>query len=209
MRGGGKRAKGWGKRGTDVGLDMWKGRRCKAMIMVMDEGEDACWWLRPKEENTHTDCSCALGHLDSATCMEKKKKKILPCTRAPDTTDTCTVLFLQWKDGMSQWKSGRNHSGVMMWVQQWKFGVMQMLLCLEMQQCATLRSLCAQACSGGLFWALKMAIIACWANKQMTHWSALSACSIPEGSYLTVGAIKAAEWKAQWGERQESQKTLK
>lgn len=37
------------------------------------------------------------AHWDIWTLLHvwKKKKKILPCTRAPDTTDTCTVLFLQ------------------------------------------------------------------------------------------------------------------
>lgn len=79
----GKRAKGWGKRGTDVGLKMWKGRRCKAAIMVMDEGVDAGWWLCPKEENVYRDCSCAHERVESATCV---KEIILLCTRTPDAT---------------------------------------------------------------------------------------------------------------------------
>lgn len=179
---------------------MCKSRRCKAM---MDEGDDAAWWLRPKEEDAHTNCSFAQGHVDSDTRTKKKK--------SPDTNDTCTFLFLQWKDGMSQRKSGRNHSAVMMRVQQWNFGVIQMLFCLERQQRVMDLGVEEFVCTSVSQWPVLGINNGrhCLMSKQMTHWSALSACSNPEGSYLTVGAIKAAEWTAQWGERQESQMSLK
>lgn len=119
---------------------MWKGRRCKAAIMVMDEGDDAGWWLCPKEESVYGDCSCAHERVESATCV----KEIIPlCTTTPDTTRALLSAVISSDESA---KVREKHSAVMAWVQQWKVRVMQMLLCLETQQRVACRSTAGWSC---------------------------------------------------------------
>lgn len=121
----------------------------------------------PKEENTHTDCSCAQGRC--YTCEKKKKEnKTLPFTRALDTTGTST-FFISVLNRCDKLVKARENPQIR--VQQWTFG--GTLSCLEVQECVKDLSVEELVCTGVLqrpvFGALITAVIACWEPKQMTH----------------------------------------
>lgn len=81
------------------------------------------------------------GCVGSATCLIfffLKKKPIAHVRENPCTAETPNVRFCSENiRQVSKIQTGKNHSTVMIWVQQWKIGETQMLDCLEMQQCMT------------------------------------------------------------------------
>lgn len=159
-----KWAVGWRKRRRDVGLERCKGERFRALIIVMDEGEDAGWWLlshlnRMRMWLKQKKCTHGMAAVKvhqkpegiSRGWMERwgtcgicyvydifyLKKPHSPYMWEPLNSKKCPMSIFTVKTDKSVKFKEKNHSTVMIWVQQWKIGEIQMLDWLEMQQYMT------------------------------------------------------------------------